>query len=167
MVRCGETKMQRDEGIPGYLHSLLLWVQLFFPPACSADPLQSRLTWRQQLLIVIPSFPSLSLRRLPIFSFNLPTCFRASGDSLGGGPSVSSSSTIVPLTPTINPSFRDTLALLSWGNLHYSAHIPFYLQNYFFWFLQHFCFILLGIIHIFPIDYRLQRKVSRWFYSLC
>lgn len=82
-VRCGETKMQRDEGIPGYLHCLLLWEQLFFPPAGSADPSQPRLTWRQQLPIVITSFPSVSLGRLPIFSFNLPTCFRASGDSLG------------------------------------------------------------------------------------
>ena len=59
LVRCGERKMQRNQGIPNQLHSLLLW-RLFFPPVSPTPTVaQAHLqTWRQQLSLDITTFPS-------------------------------------------------------------------------------------------------------------
>lgn len=161
--------MQRKKGIPGCLHSLLLWVQLFSPPASSRthSPL---LCWRQPLSVVIASFPSQSPPGGCPYS--LPSSQRVSGLRiclvlclilqlpLLGGPSP----TIVPLIPHTE-SLLPGVVVLSWGNLDYSTHSPFSLQNYF-WFLQHFHVKLLDIIYVLLIGYRLQTKVSLLLTSL-
>lgn len=88
LVRCSEREMQRNEVIPDSLHSLLLWVPLFFPLGSPTDPQQPRLTTRHGdcsfPYTSLPFLHSLPLAATHILSQapNLLRCFRRLASSL-------------------------------------------------------------------------------------